>query len=63
MTLEEFQQLLLQKKQEIEQAKGLIGWKYKAFQPDYAPTCGSEQRIHHLYVVVRGENDVRKYEI
>ena len=30
---------------------------------DYAPTCGSEQRIHHLYVVVRGENDVRKYEI
>ena len=30
---------------------------------DYAPSCGSEQRIHHVYVVVRGENSFRKYDI
>lgn len=35
-----------------------IGW-YKG----YAPACGSEQRIHHVYVVVKGEKRIRKYDI
>ena len=35
-----------------------IGW-YKGF----APACGSEQRIHHIYVAVKGEKRLRKYDI
>ncbi len=35
-----------------------IEW-YKQF----APACGSEQRIHHVYVAVRGEEKLRKYDI
>ena len=29
----------------------------------YAPACGSEQRIHHVYVAVKGEKRLRKYDI
>ena len=30
---------------------------------EFAPSCGSEQRIHHVYVVIRGGVDVIKYDI
>ena len=29
----------------------------------YAPECGSEQRLHHIVVVIRGEREIRKYDI
>ena len=41
-----------------ERLKNDIEW-YKDFVVD----CGSVQRIHHVYVVVRGESDIRKYDI